>query len=222
MAQCNYCNKKGIFLRVSEMGLCPNCDGPVKLCINRHIEIIQESAELVDNSKVFNTRLGRVDTIVNNLNILAEEYVSKGINIPLDIDSFKNKISVIKSQIIEAEAYNKTDDFLRKAGLAKTLNTKINNANKALLFLKELQNDFGYMNEELGIKVMRYIHDAEYQDLLLKAEKEEFKENYKKAIDKYKDVLFFLAKDDIDDNLQRDIIQNIQNKIDTLSTNLKK
>ncbi|MFD1206685.1 hypothetical protein ACFQ38_16430 [Sporosarcina contaminans] len=217
MAQCTYCNKKGFFLKLSNLGLCMQCEGPVKIAINRHIEIIQESAELVDNSKVFGTRMGRLDTIIDNLNVLQEEYVSKGIVLPFDIQNQKDKMESLKIQIIDEEAHKKTEDFLRKAGLAKTLNTKINNANKALLFLKELQDDYGYVNETLGIEVIQFIHDSEYQDLLLKAEKEEFKENYKKAIDRYKDVLFFLRKDDIDDSLQQDKISFVENKIDSLS-----
>ncbi|WP_342537294.1 hypothetical protein [Sporosarcina sp. FSL K6-3508] len=222
MAQCNFCSKKGFFLRVSKNGLCDPCEELVAIAVNRHIEIIQESAELVDNSKVFKTRISRLDVILEHLDILDSEYIEKGVFLNIDTKDMRKTMNEIKYQIFDEEAYKKTDEFLRKAGLAKTLNTKINNANKALLFLKELQDDYGYLNEELGIRVMKYIHDAEYQDLLLKAEREEFKENHKKAIDKYKDVLFFLAKDDIDDNLQREIIQNIERKIEDLTSSLKK
>lgn len=222
MAQCNYCNKKGLFLRVSDLGLCSYCEGPVKLAINRHIEIIQESAELVDNSKVFNTRMGRLDTIIQNLNVLQTEYVSKGVTLPFSTEKQRDKMESLRFQIVDEEAQRKTEDFLRKASLAKTLNTKINNANKALLFLKELQDDYGYVNESLGIEAIQFIHQSEYQDLLLRAEKEEFKENYKKAIDRYKDVLFFLRKDEIDDSLQKDKIDFVENKIDNLSKEIIK
>lgn len=216
MAECLYCNKKSIFLSVSKRGLCNKCEPPVLNAINRHLEIIQESADLVDNSKVFKTRMGRVNDIINNLVALRDGYSIKGIDVGFDPNEKIDVFEEIRSNIINEEAHLKTQDFLQKASLAKTLNSKINNANKTILFLKSLEDDYGYSNKELGSRVFKFIHDAEYTDLLTKAEKEEFKGNNKKAIDRYQDVLFFLKKDEIDDSEQRTDINYIENKINSL------
>lgn len=221
MAQCRYCNRKGLFMRVSNVGLCSKCESPVLLAIKRHMDVIEQSAEIVDNSKKFETKMSRLDVIIQNYETLKQEYHSKGIVVVTDIDGTIAEFLKMKIEIIDEEAYAKTQDLLHKATLAKTLNSKINNANKAIVFLKELEDTYGYSNKELTIQVFQFIHQVEFEDLLLKAEKEEFKGNTKKAIDKYQDLLFFLKKDHIDDHYQEDEIKEIEDKISELASSLE-
>lgn len=218
MAQCTYCNKKGFFVTVNAMKLCNTCNSPISTCISRHFDIIQESSLIVESSKNLSTRMSRIDVIIDNLETLENEYAAKGIPLNLDFHSRKREILNIKSNILEEDAVIKVDDFIKKASLAKTVASKINIANKALMYLKDLVDNYDYINKELGIKVLKFIHISQLDDLVLKAEKEEFKSNYKKAVDKYQDVLFYLKKDDIDDSLQVEEIKKYEDKVAHLSS----
>lgn len=164
--------------------------------------------------------MSRIEVIIENLKVLENEYISKGVLVPIDLQKQYNNIENARIDVLKEESERKVEEFLDKAHLAKTLASKINNANKALLFLKELNENYGYVDKDLSLQVIKYIHQSEFDDLILKAEKEEFKGNIKKAIDKYKDVLFFLRKDEIDDNLQGKEIKDIELKLELLTKQL--
>lgn len=221
MAQCSYCSKKGFFVVVDKKKACNKCSPLVTQTVNRHIEIIKESEELVKKSKKFETRIGRSDDILNQINHL-RGYAEKGYPFKTDWDNYERKITNIKTQLIGEFAHLKVTEYLQKAEIAKTIGSKLTNANKALLHLADLQNLYNYENQKLDKLTKDFIHKAEYNDLLEKAEKEEFKSNTKKAIDKYQDVLFFLRRDDIDDRLQAAEIEKIESKINSLSGQLSK
>ncbi|MCZ2260629.1 hypothetical protein [Sporosarcina sp. G11-34] len=218
MAQCSYCNNKGFFLTVSNDGLCKICAPSVSMVVNQLVRIIKESNDLVESTKNFKTKIGRLDIIETHLQTLDKDYYSKGIKVlstpPQEI---LHEVRAKRVEAIEEEALLQTQKSMDKAHLAKTATTKINNANKALLTLKQFQDEYEYTSKELSVSIIKYIHQTEYEDLLIKAEKEEFKGNKKKAIDRYQDVLFFLMKDDIDDDIQAVEIMALENKIEELS-----
>lgn len=217
MAQCMHCGKKGFFLIVDKNKLCNNCAPIVKQMIDRHLQIIDESEYLILTSKKFETKISRADVILDNIYRL-KDYAQRGYRFEIDLDEYEERFIILKNRLIEEFAQNKVDGYLQKAALAKTLNSKINNANKALIHLSDMKKNYGYENEELEAEIKNFIHKAEYDDLLEKAEKEEFKGNYKKAVDRYKDILFFLRRDDIDDSLQQNEISHIEAKIEELSS----
>lgn len=212
MGQCMYCERKGFFLAVNKHNLCTKCAPAVDQMVKRHIQIIKESEKLVNTSKNYDTRISRCDDVIRNVEHL-NEFKIKGYKINADLDVIVSTYISIKNTLIQEYAREKVKEFLQKATLAKTLNTKLSNANKAIVHLKDLNDKYGFYDESLLTLVKQFTHKAEFEDLLEKAEKEEFKGNNKKAIDKYKDILFFLKKDDIDDTLQEPLITRIEAKI---------
>ncbi len=73
---------------------------------------------------------------------------------------------------------------------------------------------------ELEAKIKLYISIAEYEENKIKAERFEFKNNDKKALDVYQNILFALTHDDVDDALQRGLIDEVEAKIRFLQEEL--
>lgn len=222
MAQCIYCNKKGFFLRVSEAGLCENCHEPVILSIQSILRVYNESLDLVEKSKNFNTRYKRVEIAIEKAQQLYDEYWQKGVrffepNPKQAVEKLKEK----RLEIIESEIKNRVERHLEKAERAKTIRTKISNADKALDELVKFRQEFDYENKDLEANIHAFIHKAQYDDFILNAEKNEFKGNTKKALDLYLEALFFLQKDDIPDEEQKDLIKEIETKIKKLKNRLE-
>lgn len=70
----------------------------------------------------------------------------------------------------------------------------------------------------MEIKVRKFLHETQLNAFLEEARKAEFKGNKKKALDQYKEALYFLRNDEIDDSLQAGKIKEIEKKISELET----
>lgn len=220
VAQCKYCGKKGLFLRVNNIGLCDRCNGPVMMSIQSIVRVIDESIDLIETSKNFKTRLSRIDVTIKNHQTLYTEYWCRGIQIfnknpLLAINELNHK----RKLIIEDEIYNLVEKHLDKAKRAATLNTKLSNGHKALDELLKFKQEFDYEDKVLESKIHVFLHKTQYDELVLKAEKEEFKGNSKKAIDQYQEALFFLKNDGIPDNEQAELIAELESRISRLQAN---
>lgn len=216
MAQCLYCGKKGWFLSVSELGLCKSCEPGVMFSVNRTVEIIKESQDIIEKTKKFETAIGRYDLIIGKITDLKDRYYSKGIKVlTKDPDELIEAIKADKANAIDQEAHNQVEKYLTKAELAKTLNSKINNANKALLLLKDFEDKYGYKNLDLENKVKYFIFRAELDDYIDKAERAEFKEQTKKAMDLYMDALYLIKNSEFDE-------EGIEKHIESALEKLKK
>jgi len=221
VAQCRYCNKRGFFLTVSKYGLCKNCEGPVMASIESIGRVIYESMKIANESKNLNTKIKRLDTMIDMSKKLQEEFIDRGIN-PLTGDSPQTiieKAEKAKLENIEIELRKKVEFHLEKARRAQTSKTMISNADKALDELLKFNQEYDYENKELELEIHAFIHKANYEGLVLEAEKFEFKDNVKKAIDKYQEALFFLKRDGIPDEQQQELISSLETKIEELSNN---
>lgn len=213
MAQCKYCNKKGIFLLVSKDGLCKKCEPGVVMAVNRHVEIITESGKIVKKTKNFKTKLGRLDTIKDNL-LHLQEYEEKGINvIKQSTDNLLNDIEADRVNAINEEALLQITKHMDKSKLAKTVTTKVNNANKALLVIKQFGDEYGYENKEKASEILYYINDVQLEEYIEKGDKEQFKGNRKKARDFYMEALFFISKNEVSNDKVK---SNIESKMKLL------
>ncbi len=218
MAQCSYCKHKSIFLGIDQHGLCKKCRPVVIAIISRHLDIIEESFGIVENTKNFKTKMGRLDTIEKSFNILQHEYITKGITInnfdSNEIINYIEEVHELRAIAVEEEVIKQTQKHMDKAKLVKTATSKVNNANKALLVLKQFQDDYGYANpyklEEIGL----FIFESQLNEIRTKAEKEEFKGNNKKALDLYLDALFFIKNENVKG--QEAVIKNINDKVEVL------
>lgn len=72
MGQCKYCGKKGFFLSVDKDGLCRNCAPALLMQVQQSIRVIKESEDIINRSKLIDTRISRCDTILVHLKRLIE------------------------------------------------------------------------------------------------------------------------------------------------------
>jgi hypothetical protein len=215
VAKCKYCSKSGFFFKVSKEGLCKNCEPVVITSVNRHVEIIQESNDIIEKTKKFETKMSRYGTMIYNLKQLNEEYHSKGIEV-VNIEPKKllQEVKFERKKSIEEEALIRIEKAMDKAEFATTINAKLNNANKALLILKEFNNEYKYENAQKEQEIKHYIYQSQLDNLINKAEKEEFKGNVKKTLEKYLETLYFVKNDEYNDT--EDIEKYLEEKIEKL------
>lgn len=64
MGRCIWCNRDGFFMLVDGNRLCADCGPGVRLEVERRLEIIRESQDLVNRSKNVWTRLSRCQLIL--------------------------------------------------------------------------------------------------------------------------------------------------------------
>lgn len=223
MAQCKYCGKKGLFLKVyKDTGLCKRCDGPVTMSIRSILHVLQESLDLIETSKNFNTRISRIDVVIDKCNSLNNLYWSKGITyFNVNPQQLINNIITKEKEIIQEELHNRVEKHLEKSSKAKTVKTKISSAEKALDEISAFRREFGFEEPDLEYNINSYIHKVQFDEFILNAEKNEFKGNIKKAIDQYQEALFFLKTDHIPDSDQSIIISELEDKINSLQVKKK-
>lgn len=109
-------------------------------------------------------------------------------------------------------------ELMKKASYARTKASKIALAAKCLNLLDSetvhpcIQYPMDRVEKQRKTLLV-YINDQEYNDFIMKAERFEFKENWKKALDAYQDTLFFLKKDELLDDEQTEKFQHVYAKI---------
>lgn len=219
MAECKLCGKKGIFLSLSDNGLCKGCDPIVALEVTQKARIIQDCLRIIDESKKMETRLSRCDLLLDHAKQLLKYEIKEIDTFDPSPSELLNEYTPMRDQIVVEGVDNEINNHITKAEISSTIRTKITNAEKALLSIeqgKKLIKDLSKL-KSLEIKVKSFIHSTKLQSFLDEAQKAEFKGQIKKAIDQYKEALYFLKSDEIDDDLQKIEISKISQKIDELS-----
>lgn len=159
MGKCWYCGRHGLLFRVSHERLCDRCAPLVKAEVMTHLKFIQSSANLVDKSKKIETRIGRIDDILNRIHFLEENYYSKGLKNPKIKDiNYKQRLIKIRDQIINEGIEDKIAKILDKAMNLKTDKAKLNAANRALNTMNEFKDKYDYDNKELHNKIDEFIN----------------------------------------------------------------
>jgi len=224
MAQCKYCGRKGFFLSVDANGLCKNCQPIVIMDIQQRVRILSDSINLAKNSKTFKTRLSRCDLVIEHAEALLE-YEKKGIPTisPLPSKLLK-EFSEYHDTIIIEEAMQIFGKAQKKAEVSTSFKTIENTYVNALLKIDEVFSFLKDKNKgiELKNKLKSLIHSTKLNGFIDVAKKAEFKGQIKKAVDQYQEALYFILNDNIPDEQQKDKIQEIENKINSLSEKLKK
>lgn len=134
---------------------------------------------------------------------------------------FKNARSELMTACLEDDLHG----LQKKAQTVKTKAAKISAANKALLLLQQAEDDAETAYPQEVITRWRkvfslFVHHTELEALLMKADKAEFKEEWKKALSAYQDVLYFLKHDDIPDEEQTEQIAYIEDRIAEMQEHL--
>lgn len=219
MAQCKYCGRNGWLLQVSDLGVCSNCAPIIAMDVKQRTRIIQESEKLINNSKKLDTKLSRCEVIIEQATALLK-YEQYGINVttplPSHVIAYTNSI---KGEILISGLQGELENATMKAQVATTPKTKINHYTKVLLKVMEYKNKLQNPQqvEKIEAILKHNIHQIQLDSYLDDAKKAEFKNQRKKALDKYYEALYFLKHDEIDDSVQQDHISMIEQKIKDLS-----
>jgi hypothetical protein len=219
MAQCKMCGQKGFFLPVSANGLCNSCEPIVVMDVQQRGRIINDCVELVAESKNMKTRLSRCDLLVEHAHALLE-YEQKGIpTISPPPSELLTEYTPMCNQIVLEGVTAEVEKALAKAEIAATSRTSINEANKALLKIRDGKQELHDQTklDQLEARVRRFSHQTQLNAYLEAARKAEFKGQKKKALDQYLEALYFLRSDEIDDSLQAEKISELEAKIAELS-----
>jgi hypothetical protein len=175
--------------------------------------------KLVNESKNMNVRISRYDLLIEHVEALLE-YEKRGIP---TIDPPPSKVlserPELRDKIVVQGVTEEVEKLLAKAEIASSPKTSINEANKALLKIRESKNQLIDKTklDELETKVKRLSHETQLNSFLDAARKAEFKGQKKKALDQYQEALYFLKTDDVDDSLQAERIGEIETKISEIS-----
>lgn len=219
MATCKYCGRSGFFLSVSKDGLCNSCSPIVLMDVQNKLRIINDSSRIIDESKNLKTKLSRCALIIQMATELLD-YENKGIKVinptpSVFIETYKNN----RDEIILESIKQAIERAISKTKLAVTTKTKINELNKVLLLIQENKDELmdSSKTDLLEKELLEKKHKIQLDGFLEEAKKAAFKGQKKKALDQYKEALYFLKTDDIDDNLQKGYIKTINQKITELS-----
>jgi len=215
MSRCRLCDRKSLFLSVSRDGLCKNCQPIVEMDVRQRVRIMQDSLEIINKSKKLDTRISRCELFLDHASKLLM-YENKSIPTMEPLPSrLIQKYGLIKDNIINEGLEEEVEKALSNAELAATPKTKINNANKALLKIREYKKELNNHSkaETLDSRIKKFTHETQLNSFLEKARKYEFKGQKKKALDQYQEALFFIKNDNIDDDLQKREIVKLEEKI---------
>lgn len=162
--------------------------------LKRMANIINESDTIIKTSKNYDTKTSRIDLCVKFLYEICACFpdnrdYAESLGCALELqpklynDSFQSKIST----------------NMGKARAAKTLSAKISYATKSIEEANSFRSCGFVAIENINVviaAVQDFINNETLADILLKAERFEFKGNAKKASDAYMDALFFIKKAD--------------------------
>jgi len=222
MAQCKRCGKKGLFLALSEWGLCKECHVVVALDVQERVRIIKSSAKVAEGSKKLETKLSRMDLMKEHLEALLEYERMEISTINPSPSSLLAELRRDRHNIVVQGVEDAVDTALTKAQVAATPKSGITQASKALLSISDAEKELDDPSvlAPYREKVEAYIHRTTLDSHLDAAHKAEFKGNAKKALDAYQEALYFLRTDSIDDSQQTQQIADLEEKIEQLRKQL--
>ena len=126
MAKCKNCGKWGMLLRLSQYGLCAQCDFVIRTEVEGHARVVRESAEIVKTSKNTATVISRLDGIREHL-VLIMEYEKRGIQV-FDTSATKTMMLLESEhdEFIVRGMMRELEDVVSKLANLKKLNAKRN------------------------------------------------------------------------------------------------
>lgn len=217
MAQCRWCDKRGFFLSIDSNGLCRDCQ-PLILEVQSRARVLEESMRLVREGKTFGTRLSRCDLVIEHAEHLAK-FERKGVpTVSPSPSTIVAEYRELRTRLILEEAERVAEKAREKASIASTPKAKERALAAGILKVREvaetLEDPSGVASLEQRLR--REIHRVTLDGYLEAARKAEFKGNVKKAVDQYKEALFFIRNDDIDDTQQQSEMNEIEAKLKEL------
>jgi hypothetical protein len=219
MGQCRNCGNKGFFLATDQNGLCAYCQRTVLVVVKQNARLIEDSIRLVEEGKTPGTRLSRCDLLLERAEQLLQ-YEKKGIPTVSPAPSqLITKYRLRRDEIVSEEILAVVEKATEKARIASSPRAKVSTLNNALLKIREIGKGFGDRShlESHETALRGLAHKAQLEGYLDEARKAEFKGNLKRAIDQYKEALYFLKNDDVADDIQQSEISEVEAKIRNLT-----
>lgn len=219
MSKCKFCGRSGLFFSVDQYGLCNNCATAVSIEIQSKLRVIQESINLVKESKKLDTRLSRCDLVLKLTSEIVDKYESKGITVmEPSATEIMRRYKQGRDEIIKDSFDQEYQKTLAKVEVSSSPKTKISTLSKILLKIQDYktQTSEEAVLDSLEKAITQKIHKIQLDSLLEEARKAEFKGDSKKALDKCYEVLYFLRTDKVDDSQQQDLIRTFEEKIKKL------
>lgn len=205
-------------LSVNADGLCRTCNPIVIRDIVQRKREIARLARTINVSGNFVSKVQRCDTVIRHL-ISLEDYERRGIPIrDLSPSVLLAEYRQGRERILSTGLEKLVSEALTKAEVTISVNGKIREASKGLLKLQEFTgvvNSPGIL-EALTAKIKTFIQTTQLNGYLEAAKKAEFKARYKRALDQYREALYFLNHVEIDDRLKTRNIPEIERKISEL------
>jgi len=224
MGHCVWCGRTGLLLAIDKDGLCPNCSPFIRMDIQNRIRILNDSLKLIKETKKIETLISRLDLVIEQSQELMK-YEKKGISTTNPLPSkFYQEFTANHDSIILEKLKNEYDNLIKTIEIPSvSAKKRINYYNKLLVIAAEIKLKlYDPENiEDFENKIKSNIHKIQLDSLLEEAEKAEFKNNKKMALNKYYDALYFLQHDDIEDSLQNEQISKIKKKIIEFGGTLK-
>ncbi len=177
------------------------------------IQEVSRCADVVQHHPDAQIRIASVGKAIGHLEIMLEACPHR-----TDWQEWLRIFQDAYVEILTASLEAELASLQKRAQTVKTKAAKISAANKALLLLQQAEDDAetAYPQEVINRwrKVFSlFVHHTELETLLMKADKAAFKEEWKKALGAYQDVLYFLTHDDIPDDEQAEQIAYIEDRI---------
>jgi hypothetical protein len=168
MAICKYCGKSGWFLSLTDAGVCDNCAQILQPQINRAVDIVMESVEIVNTSKNLETKLSRCNTIEVIINKVLRPLEERGIKTleggqtPSEVLAY---VRDFRDRIIPESLKDALGEAKTKAETAKTAKTKINAYSKVLQKIAKLKDKVSNPSliEDVESEVKRLIDQTQME-----------------------------------------------------------
>jgi len=215
-AVCRWCGKRAGWLSpLTENGLCPECENVIAADLVQRVRIIEDCVRLVEEGKKLETRLGRLDLLLEHARALLE-YEQRGIpTIETPPSVLIEQYATRHDELIVDTLQGEVESAFMKSDTATTVRTKLTPLTKTLTNVREYKSQVNDPRAlfELEAQLMTRINLTQLRDYLDKARRAEFKGQRKKALDQYYEALYFLKSDEIDDSFQAEYISEIEGKI---------
>lgn len=164
MAKCLKCEKKGMFMKVSEYKMCDKCNQIALLEVPRRVEIIQESNDIANKTNNNDTKITRLQLIMDHCLFIHTEYGKKGIKLTkFDLNELYKDANKRRVEAIQDVFKELTGKHLDKIENAKTDNTRDKYKIKMIEDLNEFKQKYpkeinydkanDFLNEHAGIKL---------------------------------------------------------------------
>jgi hypothetical protein len=187
----------------------------VSLEVTQRKRIINDCIRLISTSKSLETRISRCECLIEQSGALLV-FEKRGIpTLTIAPSELLLQYRKERERMIVEGLKELVVQTLAKARLASSDSSRITHATKAIL---KIQDYIGKTSEPGALEALQnelkeFIHRTQLNVHLEAAKRAEFKGQNMKALDKYRDALYFLRHDEIEDALQKDQIETIEQKV---------